>query len=176
MRASKPTVRRANGARSSRAQSLAAPKRLIVMFTHYGCITTRWFPKNSNGPLTADDLAPTTLKHLVPYVDKLLMPRGIRAMNEWTATMVRGQGNDQHTQVVGTYFTCQPVSPNSDNPFSFDQATKFNAMPVGPSLDHVMAQQLSPGGTPLFMRVGNTNDTPQSGISYSAAETPYPIC
>jgi hypothetical protein len=162
------------GARSLKAQAAAAPKRLIVMFTHYGCITTRWFPKNSNGPLTADDLSPTTLKHLVPYVDKLLMPRGIRAMNEWTTTMVRGQGNDQHTQVVGTYFTCQPVSPNSDNPFSFDASTKFNAMPVGPSLDHVVAQQLSSAGTPLFMRVGNQTDSPQSGISYSAPEQPYP--
>src|SRR5690606_15034518 len=30
------------------------------------------------------------------------------------------------------------------------------------------------GGAPLFMRVGNRNDTPQSAISYSAAETLYP--
>lgn len=160
--------------RSLKAQSVAPPRRLIMMFTHYGCITTRWFPAKSHGPLTPDDLLPTTLNHLTPYVDKLLLPRGIRAMNEWTFDMVRGQGNDQHTQVVGSYFTCQPVSPNSNDPFSFDSSTKFNAMPVGPSLDHVSTQNLRPGGTPLFMRLANQNDTPQSGISYSAGATPYP--
>jgi hypothetical protein len=45
-------------------------------------------------------------------------------------------------------------------------------MPVGPSLDHVMAKQLSPKGTPLFMNVaGQSKEGAQSAISYSAAET-----
>jgi hypothetical protein len=113
------------------------------------------------------------MKPLSPFVDKILIPRGLRSMNEWTSGMVRGQGNDPHTQVAGSALTCQPVTPNSDNPFSFDTATKFLAMPTGPSLDHVIAQQLSPGGAPLFMRVGNRSDSSQSGISYSAAITPY---
>src|SRR5688572_26320221 len=162
--------------RAAKGQSAAVgtPKRLIVMFTHYGCLTTQFFPEKSHGELLAADLEATTLKHLKDYTGKLLIPRGIRAMNEWTANMVRGQGNDPHTQVAGSFFTCQPVTPNSDNPFSFDNATKFQAKPTGPSLDHVMAQQLSPNGTPLFMRVGNGNDSPQSAISYSAAETAYP--
>jgi hypothetical protein len=162
--------------RGVKAQAAAAPKRLIVMFTHYGCITTQFFPKVSNGPLaSASDLSPS-LQALAPYVDKLLIPRGIRSMNEWTQNMVRGQGNDPHTQVVGSYFTCQPVTPNSDNPFSFDASTKANAKPVGPSLDHVIAQCLSSDGkgTPLFMRVGNQSDTPQSAISYSASQIGYP--
>src|SRR6185295_4646350 len=52
--------------------------------------------------------------------------------------------------------------------------TKFNAMPTGPSLDHVIAQQLSPEGTPLLLRVaGNSKETSSVGISYSAAEMPY---
>ncbi|WP_437530938.1 DUF1552 domain-containing protein [Sorangium sp. So ce726] len=157
--------------RSVMAQPATPPKRLIVMYTHYGCITTRWFPKKSHGPLTAADLESTTLKHLAPYVDKLLMPRGIRAMNEWTATMVRGQGNDENTQVNGSYFTCHPVTPNSNDPFSFNTATKFNAMPIGPSLDHVIARQLSPQGTPLLLNTSGQNDNSQSAISYSAAET-----
>jgi hypothetical protein len=162
------------GHRTAGAAASAPPKRLIVMFTHYGCVTTRFFPTKAHGALTADDLLPTSLKSLAPFADKVLLPRGIRAMNEWTAGMDRGQGNDPHTQVAGTYFTCQPVTPNSDNPFSFDNATKFQAKPVGPSLDHVIAKQLSPGGSPLFMRVGNGNDSPQSAISYSAAEQSYP--
>ncbi|WP_437895370.1 DUF1552 domain-containing protein [Sorangium sp. So ce124] len=157
--------------RTVMAQPVTPPKRLIVMYTHYGCITTRWFPRKSHGPLTAADLQSTTLKHLAPYVDKLLMPRGIRAMNEWTVGLERGQGNDRHLQVNGSYFTCHPVTPNSDDPFSFDQATKFNAKPTGPSLDHVIARQLSPQGIPLLLNTAGQNDGAFSAISYSAAET-----
>jgi Protein of unknown function (DUF1552) len=148
----------------------AKPRQLIVMFTHYGCITTKWFPVKSHGPLVASDLA-YTLAPLQPYVGKLLIPRGIRAMNEWTqdnkgAGKGLGQGNDIHLNGIASFFTCQPVTPNTNDPYSFDTATKFNAVPVGTSLDHAMAQQISPMGTPLFMRVGNRNDPPQSGISY----------
>ena len=161
--------------RTAKAQGMpasgVAPKRFIVMFTHYGCITNKWFPTKTHGQLTADDLMPTSLAPLAPFASKLLIPRGIRSMNEWTANMVRGQGNDSHTQIAGSYFTCQPVTPNSNMPFSFEQATKFNAKPVGPSLDHVMAQQLSPKGTPLLMNTAGQNDGAQSAISYSAAET-----
>jgi len=159
--------------RGVKAAAAPAPRRLIAMFTPYGCITTRFFPKKSHGQLTAADLQSTTLKHLAPYADKLLIPRGIRAMNEWTSKLLRGQGNDPYTQVLGSYFTCQPVTPNQNDPYSFDTTTKFNAKPLGPSLDHVMAQQLSPGGTPLLMRLANDSATPQSAISYSAAETLY---
>ncbi len=163
--------------RMAKAQSTTPagpPKRLIVMFTHYGCLTTRYFPAKSHGPLTAEDYAGTTLEVLAPYADKLLMPRGIRAMNEWNDRTVRGQGNDPHTQVCGSYFTCQPITPNSDNPFSFDEATKSRAMPIGRSLDHVIAEQISAKGTPLVMRVGNGNDSAMSAISYSAAEERFP--
>jgi hypothetical protein len=45
-------------------------------------------------------------------------------------------------------------------------------MPIGPSLDHVMAQQLSPEGVPLLLNtVGRISESPQSAISYSAPET-----
>ena len=143
--------------RSARAS--AAPKRTLVMFTHYGHITNNWFPAKLAGDLSAEDLMPTSLAPLAPFAKKLLMPRGIRSMNEWTAENKgpghgRGQGNDMHTQLSGSAFTCQPVAPNSDDPFSFNAATKFAAMPIGPSLDHVMAQQLSAEGTPLLMNLG----------------------
>ncbi|WP_437630827.1 DUF1552 domain-containing protein [Sorangium sp. So ce854] len=157
--------------RTARGDTTATGKALIVMFTHYGCITNKWFPEKTQGTLTAADLEPTSLAALAPYASKILIPRGIRSMNEWTANMTRGQGNDSHTQIVGSFFTCQPVTPNSNDPFSFDQATKFNAKAVGPSLDHVMAQQLSPQGTPLLLNTAAQNDSPQSAISYSAAET-----
>jgi hypothetical protein len=159
--------------------AVSAPKRTIVMFTHYGCITNKWFPAKLDGELTAADLMPTSLAPLAPFAKKLLMPRGIRTMNEWTAENKgpghgRGQGNDVHTQVVGSLFTCQPVTPNSDEPFSFATDTKFNAKPIGPSLDHVMAKQLSPMGAPLLMNVaGQLSEGAQSAISWSAAETSF---
>lgn len=165
--------------RSAKAASMRA-KRLIVMFSHYGCITNRWFPSKLGGDLTAADLEPTTLAPLAPFAKKLLMPRGIRTMNEWTvdnrgAGTGRGQGNDMHTQVVGSYFTCQPVTPNSNEPFSFDSGTKFNAMPIGPSLDHVIAQQLSPDGVPLLLNTaGQKRESPGTAISYSAPQTTFP--
>jgi len=162
--------------RSAKAQSTTVPKRTIVMFTHYGCITNKWFPAKLDGELTGADLMGTSLAPLAPFAKKLLMPRGIRTMNEWTASNTgaghgRGQGNDSHTQIVGSIFTCQPVTPNSNKPFDFGDP-KFKAMPVGPSLDHVMAKQLSPKGAPLFMNVsGQSKEGAQSAISYSAAET-----
>ncbi|KYF96889.1 Tat pathway signal sequence [Sorangium cellulosum] len=157
--------------RTARGDTPAPGKALIVMFTHYGVITNKWFPTKTQGELTAADLEPTSLAALAPYAKKLLMPRGIRSMNEWTANMTRGQGNDSHTQIVGSFFTCQPVTPNSNDPFSFNQATKFNAKAVGPSLDHVIAQQLSPQGTPLLLNTAGQNDGAQSAISYKASET-----
>jgi len=162
--------------RSARA-AFVAPKRTIVMYTHYGHITNKWFPAKLDGELTAEDLLPTTLAPLAPFARKLLMPRGIRTMNEWTAENKgaghgRGQGNDIHTQLTGSLFTCQPVTPNSNDPFSFNVATKFNCMPIGPSLDHVLAKQLSPGGVPLLMNVtGVTRVSSQEAISYKEAET-----
>jgi hypothetical protein len=156
--------------RTAKGQTVAKPKQFIAMFTHYGCITTKFFPTKSHGALAASDLMATNLAGLASYTPKILIPRGIRAMNEWTQNnrngAGRGQSNDPHLNVVGSYFTLQPVTPSGTDPFSFDTAYKFNAVPIGSSLDQVMAQQISPNGTPLFMRVGNRNDGAQSGISY----------
>jgi hypothetical protein len=159
--------------RQAKGQTATPPKTFIAMFTHYGCITTKFFPAKVSGTLAASDFT-NSIAPLAPYASKILIPRGIRAMNEWeegnTNGMGRGQGNDPHLNPCGSYFTLQPVTPNATDPFSFSQDTKFNAMPIGSSLDQVMAQQLSPNGQPLFMRVGNSGGTngesPQSNISY----------
>ena len=88
--------------RETKGQTATTPKQLIVMFTHYGCITTKWFPVKSHGALAASDLTSTSLAALAPYVGKLLIPRGIRAMNEWTVNNKDGEGADR-----GTTPTCR---------------------------------------------------------------------
>jgi len=146
--------------REAKAQSTTAtiPKRLIVMFTHYGCLTTRWFPKKSHGELTATDYMSTSLKSLAPFASKILMPRGIRAMNEWSFGGTLGQTTDPHTQVVGSFFSCYPVTPSDG---------KFTATPTGRTLDHVVAEQINPTSpTPLFVQVGGVNNSAQAAISY----------
>ena len=163
--------------KTAHAQSAASAKRLIVYFTHYGCVTNRFFPKKLEGDLTEADFTETNLAALAPFYKKLLLPRGIRTMKEWTASNTganrgRGQGNDSHTQIAGSFFTCQPVTPNTNEPFNItNTAGKFNAKPIGPSLDHIIAKQLSPTGEPVLLNLANLRDGAQSAISYSAAET-----
>jgi len=162
--------------KQARAQAAANSKRVIIMFTYYGCVTNNWFPQKLDGELLDTDLKGTSLESLGPYVKKLLMPRGMRTMNEWTASNKgagsgRGQGNDSHTQCAGTALTLQPVTPNSNDPFSFNTATKFNATPFGISMDHIMAQQLSPKGEPLYMDVAGVKTVgAQAAISYNKPE------
>jgi Protein of unknown function (DUF1552) len=156
----------------AKAQSatMTDPKRLIVMFTHYGCLTDRWFPALSHGPLASSDYtAMQTLSPMAPYAAKLLMVRGIRAMNEWSFNGAEGQTTDPHTQPCGSYFTCQPVTPDSG---------KFTATPTGRSLDHFVAEQINPnGGGPLFVQIGGTygNSTnTQPIISYDQPGQIFP--
>jgi hypothetical protein len=47
-------------------------------------------------------------------------------MNEWTANNTGpgsglGQGNDPHLNVLGSYFTLQPVTPSTNNPLDFSR-------------------------------------------------------
>jgi Protein of unknown function (DUF1552) len=173
--------------RAGAAAGSLDPKRLLVYFTHYGCITNRWFPERSHGQLMAADYESTSLKALAPHAQKLLMVRGIRAMNEWSFAQERGQETDPHTQVMGTYFTCCPADGWSGlgNPppgvSTSVPKRKFDCRPVGGrSLDHICAEQVSPNKTPLYLAVGGAQATEYSNFSYSVAgtketqATPYP--
>lgn len=164
--------------RDVRAQSATDPRYLIVLFSHYGCLTNRWFPAKSHGALAAADYEATTLKHLAPYASKLLMPRGIRAMNEWSFAQDWGQETDPHTQVMSSYFTACPVdgwSGLGNAPAGLRSGIpdrKFDARPVGGrSLDHIIAEQVSPNGTPLVMAIGGSQPGEMTNFSYSVAGT-----
>ena len=66
--------------------TVTTPKRLVIHFTHNGCLTDRWWPKvstytNGAAALTADMLKGQTLEPLTPYINKVTIPRGFRSMN-----------------------------------------------------------------------------------------------
>ena len=136
----------------------AAPKRLIIYYTHNGCLTDRWFPKVENGALTAADLT-GTLAPLAPYVSKLLLPRGFRSMNAYA----QGQTIDPHDQACGSKLTCAPIS------------TESNRYATAESLDHTIAKQINPNkNTPLVLSVGAASTRVKEVISFSAANTAFP--
>ncbi|MDQ2645400.1 MAG: DUF1552 domain-containing protein [Myxococcota bacterium] len=144
----------------AKAQAAAAPpKRLVIFYTHNGCLTNRWFPKVEDGALTADALAGTTLEGLTPFVSKLLVPRGFRSLNGYAV----GQSIDPHDQAMGSKLTCATI----------DQAKSRYATAV--SLDHVIAKQINPNkNDPLVLSVGAASTSIKEILSFSAPTTPFP--
>lgn len=159
------------GVRTAIGQTPATAKRVIIFFTHYGCITDKWFPSISHGELSAADYEATSLKALAQFAPKLLMPRGIRGMNEWTFGREFGQETDPHSQVMASYLTSAPVDRTSSgqeisNELSFD---KLNALAYGRSVDHYIADQLNaPGVGPLVAHFGGVKTGAIDNMSYSA--------
>jgi hypothetical protein len=148
---------------TAKAQATTPPKRMVIFFTHNGCLTTRWFPKitatGGTGPLTADSIKGGTLEPLTPYINKLLVPRGFRSMNSYGA----GQSIDPHDQAMGSKLTCATI----------DSANKRYA--TAASLDHVVAKQINPQGkAPLVLSVGAASTAIKEVLSFSAAGTAFP--
>jgi len=142
-----------------RGQAAAAPRRLVVFFTHNGCITDKWWPALEDGKLDADTFKGTTLEPLGRYYQKLLLPRGFRSMNMYAV----GQTIDPHDQAMGSKLTCATVS------------TSNSRYATAPSLDHVIAKQVNPGGAaPLVLGVGPSSSSIKDVISFSAPETAFP--
>jgi hypothetical protein len=143
----------------ARGASTTAPKRIVIYYTHNGCLTDRWFPKVQNGPLAASDLMGGTLAPLAPYASKLLLPRGFRSMNAYA----QGQSIDPHDQACGSKLTCAPIS------------TEANRYATAESLDHTIAKQINPNkNTPLVLSVGAPSTKVKEVISFSAANTAFP--
>jgi hypothetical protein len=142
----------------ARGQSATPPKRLVIYYTHNGCLTDRWFPTVQNGPLTAADLT-GTLAPLAPYVSKLLLPRGFRSMNAYA----QGQTIDPHDQACGSKLTCAPIG------------TDANRYATAESLDHTVAKQINPNkNTPLVLSVGAPSTKVKEVISFQGANSPFP--
>jgi hypothetical protein len=144
--------------REARGDTPAPPQRLVIFYTHNGCLTDRWFPKVEDGPLTAADLT-GTLAPLAPFVSKLLLPRGFRSMNQFG----QGQSIDPHDQACGSKLTCAPISDTTDR------------YPTAQSLDHTIANLINPNkSAPLVLSVGAASTKIKEVISFSAANTAFP--
>jgi hypothetical protein len=142
----------------ARGQTVTPPKRLVIFYTHNGCLTDRWFPKVENGPLTAADLT-GTLAPLAGFAPKLLLPRGFRSMNAFG----QGQSIDPHDQACGSKLTCAPLN---------DDANRY---PTAESLDHTVAKLINPNKTaPLVLSVGAASTKIKEVISFSAPNTAFP--
>lgn len=142
-----------------RGESPTPPRRLVVFFTHEGCITDKWWPTLEDGKLAADTFDGTTLAPLGRYYQKLLLPRGFRSMNAYG----KGQSIDPHDQAMGSKLTCAAIS------------TAVTRYATAQSLDHVIAQQINPGGVaPLVLGVGAPSTSIKDVISFSAPETAFP--
>src|SRR6478609_430528 len=144
---------------AAKAESAGTPpKRLVIFFTHNGCLTDRWFPTVEDGPLPASALS-STLQPLAPYASKLLLPRGFRSMNGYAV----GQTIDPHDQAMGSKLTCAKITEDS------------NRYATAASLDHVIAKQINPGGsTPLVLSVGAASTKIKEVLSFSAPNTAFP--
>ena len=116
-------------------------------------------PQVEDGALNAAALAGTTLEPLTPFVDKLLVPRGLRAINQYGT----GQTIDPHAQAAASKLTCALIDTTS----ALITAGKRYAS--ARSLDHDMARQINPGGgSPLVLGVGNVGTSGLGYLSYSA--------
>jgi hypothetical protein len=146
------------GGGSAKAQSAAAPKRLVIFYTSNGCLTNRWFPTVENGPIDATSLTGGTLEPLKDITHKLLFPRGLGMYPTGT---INGYF-DPHDQGMGSKLTAAPIAPDGEH------------WAQGPSLDHVAAGLVNSAGVgPLVLSVGNAFANVKGIVSYSAADTPY---
>jgi hypothetical protein len=136
------------------------PTRLVVFFTHNGCLTNRWFPTKMDGALEAADLTGKYLEVLAPLASKLLIPRGFRSMNPYA---FGGQSIDPHDQAMGSKLTCSTIDETK------------NRYPTAESLDHTIAKQINPNaGKPLVLGVGAASTSIKEVLSFSGPTTAYP--
>ena len=153
--------------KTAKAQGLPAattPKRLVIYFTHNGCLTNRWWPKvttytNGMATLTADIAGGADAGAADPLhqqaADPARLPVDERVRVGAVDRSARpGDGLEAHLR--------------DDRPDNKRYATAA-------SLDHVIAKQINPGGkAPLVLSVGAASTQIKEILSFSAAGTPFP--
>jgi hypothetical protein len=144
--------------RTAHAREADTIRRFGVFFGCNGVDMSRWFPRGPYGPLTSEQLEGTANEALIPWLDKLLIPRGIHM-----APRGGGRdpgGGDDHGRCMAHKLTG----------FSADAA----GLAQGRSIDYVLAEAINPGPRgsrrpPLNLWVGKPgNYKSLDYISYSA--------
>ncbi len=130
--------------RQASAQDDGIIKRMGVFFACNGVDMTRWFPTGGYGALSAGQLTGTANEPLAPLVSKLLVPRGVHMSPRGYDR--DGGGGDDHGKGMAHKLTAQ-------------YADDENWLALGPSVDHVIANAVNPGGEgsrrpPLNLMVG----------------------
>lgn len=145
--------------RAAHAQA-AAIQRFGVFFACNGVDMSRWFPNGEYGALTDQHLLGTANEALVPFRNKLLIPRGLHM-----APRAGGRdpgGGDDHGRCMAHKLTAFPAALD-------------NALATGPSIDYLLAQRINPGPEgarrpALNLMVGRPNGVAgYDYISYSGA-------
>lgn len=137
------------------AQTLAPVKRFLSFHSSNGVNDTRFWPTVTNGALSASHFAGRATEPLVPFIDKLLVPRGVHGYPSGTWT----------GHIEGT---CQALTAATYN--------SQNLLAQGISIDQVIANALNPPGREaLVMRPGpGEYNQVYNSISYRGPEQQAP--
>jgi len=121
--------------RLSRGAPVPGIQRFGVFFCCNGVNMNQWFPNGAYGTLTDAHLMGTTAEALLPFRDKLLYPRGLHMAPRGFAR--DPGGGDDHGKGMAHKLTAY-------------NAEEEDWLALGPSVDHVIAAQVNPGGRPPF--------------------------
>lgn len=121
-----PIVR---SAQPTRAGGNVSPRRFITFFSSSGVHQPFFWPNGSPGTAASAsyDLSGTSMEGLTPYLDDIIIPRGIR---------INRGGNDSHNEGSCSILTGR------------DQRAESSPYADGESLDNYLGRQIS-GGTPF---------------------------
>mgnify|MGYP001187260450 CR=1 FL=1 len=144
------------------AQAATAPKRVVVFFQCNGANMQKFFPVTPYGALSAASLQGTSLQPLTPYVQKLLIPRGMHKVPKGFNLGGQTPVGCDHQNGMGGKLTAQALS-----------GTDHYAN--GISMDQALARAVNPSARPpLTLKVGPRGSGVLSIISYRGAQQPVP--
>jgi hypothetical protein len=141
--------------RPARAQTAAAPKRLVVFFNCNGVNMDKWFPTTAYGALTPASFMGTGMEPIASYAPKVLLPRGLHQVPRGFGR--DPGGGDDHSRGVGCKLTAAPLADTTER------------YATGISVDQVIAKAVNPGGKGAFnLMVGYRSKDVLGCISYVA--------
>lgn len=144
-----------------KARAAAADRRLIVFFECNGVNMAGMYPSTPWGALTDASFTGKSIAPLLPYRNKLLIPRGIHMEPIGFGQSTIPTNGCDHRMGMGHKLTAMPLQNTTDNYAS------------GPSVDQVVAQAVNPPGRPpMTLLVGPQGGGVLGSISYTGPGQP----